>query len=118
MVLLVFSRETLVAYRNAVTSMADRILCALAENLGLPAGFFNQALGRWEQYVNLLMYPRCPEPDRTLGIKSHTDGGALALLQQDAVGGLQVLKNGRWVPVEPIPYGFVVNVGDTMQAWP
>ncbi|KAE8710718.1 hypothetical protein F3Y22_tig00110319pilonHSYRG00187 [Hibiscus syriacus] len=33
----------------------------------------------------------------------------------DDVPGLQVLRNGKWVAVHPIPYTFIVNIGDQMQ---
>ena len=31
--------------------------------------------------------------------------------------GLQVLKDGRWRPVDPVPGGLIVNVGDMIQVW-
>ncbi|GAY54539.1 hypothetical protein CUMW_157440 [Citrus unshiu] len=34
---------------------------------------------------------------------------------QDDVPGLQVLRDGNWVPVNPIPSTFIVNIGDQMQ---
>ncbi|KAH6797352.1 hypothetical protein C2S52_021906 [Perilla frutescens var. hirtella] len=37
---------------------------------------------------------------------------------QDEVGGLEVLKDGHWIPVVPTPGTLVVNVGDVIQATP
>lgn len=47
----------------------------------------------------------------------HSDAGALTVLAQDDVGGLQVLHGGTWIDVEPLPGGLVVNTGDIMQVW-
>eukprot|EP00246_Nothoceros_aenigmaticus_P003158 TRINITY_DN14118_c0_g1_i1.p1 TRINITY_DN14118_c0_g1~~TRINITY_DN14118_c0_g1_i1.p1 ORF type:complete len:365 (+),score=62.51 TRINITY_DN14118_c0_g1_i1:45-1097(+) len=108
-------KETLIAYRNAVTDLANRLIDVMAENLGLPSGYFNQALGSCQQHVHFVCYPKCPEPQLALGIKSHADSGILTILQQDEVGGLQVSKDGQWIFVEPVPDAFVINLGDAMQ---
>lgn len=54
---------------------------------------------------------------RTRGIGAHTDFGALTLLLQDTVGGLEVLhkKTGTWHPVPPVEGAYVVNIGDLMR---
>jgi len=52
-----------------------------------------------------------------LGIHHHTDAGALTVLLQDDVGGLQVYKDGYWHNIPPVPGAIVVNTGDMMQVW-
>jgi len=66
-------------------------------------------------------YPPTP-PDatgRTRGVGAHTDFGALTLLLQDDIGGLEVLHKptGTWHSVIPIKEAYVVNIGDLMQRW-
>lgn len=51
-----------------------------------------------------------------LGISPHKDSGLLTILAQDAVPGLEVLRQGTWQTVQPLPGAFVVNVGDMAQA--
>ncbi|KAJ7953549.1 2-oxoglutarate and Fe(II)-dependent oxygenase superfamily protein [Quillaja saponaria] len=37
------------------------------------------------------------------------------LKRLDGVTGLQVIKDGKWVPVDPVPGAFVINLGDQIQ---
>ncbi|KAI4322821.1 hypothetical protein L6164_022479 [Bauhinia variegata] len=50
-----------------------------------------------------------------LNIKSG-DSSFLTILYQDQVGGLQLLKDGKWVDVKPNPQAVIVNIGDIFQA--
>jgi isopenicillin N synthase-like dioxygenase len=38
--------------------------------------------------------------------------GAITLLIQDDVGGLEVLKDGLWIPVPSLPDGILVILAD------
>jgi isopenicillin N synthase-like dioxygenase len=52
-----------------------------------------------------------------LGIYPHTDAGALAVLAQDQVPGLQVKKDDTWHTVLPVANSFIINIGDMIQVW-
>ena len=56
-------------------------------------------------------------PVADLGVHHHTDAGALTVLLQDEVGGLQVFNGGYWHDIPPLPGAFVINTGDMMQVW-
>jgi len=61
-------------------------------------------------------YPACPEPEKTLGMKVHTDFTLLTILDLSDVGGLQVQqKEGDWVAVKPCRDAFAINIGDMIQ---
>ena len=53
----------------------------------------------------------------SMGVHHHTDAGALTLLLQDDVGGLQVLHDNVWKTVPPVPGTLVVNIGDIVKVW-
>ena len=68
--------------------------------------------------LRLLHYPpQDGHVDRAdIGIGAHSDYGALTILAQDDVGGLQVMnRDGDWVEASPLPGTFVINIGDLIQ---
>ncbi|ESR34926.1 hypothetical protein CICLE_v10006688mg [Citrus x clementina] len=77
--------------------------------------YIDKALGKHEQHMALNYCPPCPQPELTYGLPGHTDPNLITVLLQDDVPGLQVLRNGKWLPVSPIPNTFIVNIGDQMQ---
>lgn len=95
--------------------LALDLLEALSESLGLEPDYMNKALGKQGQHMAINYYPPCPEPELTYGLPGHTDPNALTVLLQDDVPGLQVLRDGKWVQVNPIPKALVINIGDQIQ---
>ncbi|XP_019163426.1 PREDICTED: feruloyl CoA ortho-hydroxylase 1-like [Ipomoea nil] len=69
--------------------------------------------------ININYYPKCPNPDLTVGIGRHSDVSTLTLLLQDQIGGLYVRKldggGDAWVAVPPITGALVINIGDALQ---
>lgn len=49
------------------------------------------------------------------GIVEHEDGNVVTFVIQDEVGGLEVKKDGEWIPVVPTHGNIVVNLGDVIQ---
>ena len=50
-----------------------------------------------------------------LYLQAHSDMGAITLLLQDDVPGLQVRKDYDWFTVQTMRDAFVVNLGDMLQ---
>ncbi|KAL8090938.1 hypothetical protein AgCh_040135 [Apium graveolens] len=68
------------------------------------------------QSMRMNYYPPCPQPDQVIGIAPHSDSvGLTILLQLNETEGLQVRKDGIWVPIKPLPSAFVVNIGDILE---
>ena len=69
-------------------------------------------------WLRLLHYPAQPGRTGVYGSAPHVDFGAITLLAQDDVGGLQVQgPGGDWIDVRPIPGAFVLNTGSVMRRW-
>lgn len=105
-------REVVVEYSDCMKALAQKLLAFMSESLGLPSSCIEDAVGDFYQNITVSYYPPCPQPELTLGLQSHSDMGAITLLIQDDVGGLQVLKDGEWVMVQPLSDAIVVILAD------
>lgn len=101
-------------YSEKLMGLACKLLEVLSEAMGLEKEALTKACVDMDQKVVVNYYPKCPQPDLTLGLKRHTDPGTITLLLQDQVGGLQATRdNGKtWITVQPVEGAFVVNLGD------
>ncbi|KAL8504800.1 hypothetical protein ACS0TY_016115 [Phlomoides rotata] len=75
-------------------------------NLGLEENHLQEAFGGDEMSacMRINYYPKCPQPDLTLGLSPDQD-----------VSSLQVRRVDRWISVNSAPNAFVVNLGDQLQ---
>lgn len=99
--------------------LSGKLMKMLSVNLGIEEGYLQNAFGG-EHNIGACMrvnyYPKCPQPDLTLGLSSHSDPGGLTLLLPDEqVTGLQVRKDDNWITVKPAPHALIVNIGDQIQ---
>ncbi|XP_062215938.1 jasmonate-induced oxygenase 2-like isoform X2 [Phragmites australis] len=113
-------RETTEEYGEEVVQLCRRVMRLLSSGLGLEAGRLQAAfggVGGEGACMRVNFYPRCPQPELTLGVAAHSDpGGMTMLLVDDHVRGLQVRKaDGQWITVDPVPDAFIVNIGDQIQ---
>ncbi|EOY13121.1 2-oxoglutarate and Fe(II)-dependent oxygenase superfamily protein isoform 1 [Theobroma cacao] len=99
-------------YSDEMKVLAQRLFGLISQSLGLKASCIEDAIGEFYQNITASYYPPCPQPELTLGLQSHSDMGAITLLIQDDVGGLQVLKDGKWLTVHPLPNAILVLLAD------
>lgn len=49
-------------------------------------------------------YPPCVMANKVIGLAPHSDATGLTILMEvNQVQGLQIRKNGKWVPIKPLP---------------
>ena len=123
----------LTAYFAACTVLANDAMRLVYSAYGLSATDIENALeasfgeshtssARLNHYP---AYDPLPVTDRAdvnglgdMALHHHTDPGAITLLLQDSVGGLQTLSGEHgWIDVPPATDTFVVNLGDVLQVW-
>ncbi|KAF3438268.1 hypothetical protein FNV43_RR21029 [Rhamnella rubrinervis] len=124
-------KEVALEYLKTSVSMVRKILKVLLGNLGVTAveesdQMMDGLTGL--KMVNMNYYPKCPNPELTVGVGRHSDMGTLTVLLQDEIGGLYVKLeedgirinnniNGydQWIEIPPINGALVINIGDTLQ---
>ncbi|XP_042518885.1 scopoletin 8-hydroxylase-like [Macadamia integrifolia] len=117
-------KEFTLEYMKTSSKMVRRILEVLLTKLGVTV-LDDEATETYmaSKSVGMNFYPKCPNPELTLGTGRHSDVGTLTVLLQDEVGGLYVKveddcnaqKEGQWIEIPPIPGALVINIGDTLQ---
>ncbi|EEF43478.1 protein DMR6-LIKE OXYGENASE 2 [Ricinus communis] len=108
-------RKNVSEYSTSVRRLVLTLLEAISESLGLKRDYIEKTLSKQGQHMAMNYYPPCPQPELTYGLPGHTDPNLITILLQDHVPGLQVLRNGKWIAINPIPSTFIVNIGDQMQ---
>ncbi|KAL2455782.1 2-oxoglutarate (2OG) and Fe(II)-dependent oxygenase superfamily protein [Abeliophyllum distichum] len=94
-------REACEEYAREIEKLAYKLLELISLSLGLPAEKFNGFFKNQTSFMRLNSYPICPIPHLALGVGRHKDSGALTVLAQDDVGGLEVKRKSdeEWVQV-------------------
>ncbi|KAL2227428.1 probable 2-oxoglutarate-dependent dioxygenase At3g111800 [Sesamum indicum] len=111
-------REVIAEYSAEIVRLGGVLLKILSINLGLSENFLQNAFGGSDigACLRVNFYPKCPQPDLTLGLSSHSDpGGMTFLLPDQHVPGLQVRRGDGWITVKPAPHALIVNIGDQIQ---
>ncbi|WP_028969608.1 isopenicillin N synthase family dioxygenase [Sphingomonas sp. URHD0057] len=107
----------------AMAGVAQRLVALIGEGLSDGGEMSRAFTPAHTSYLRLNFYPLGDAlaeetgSEARLGIHHHTDAGALTVLLQDGVGGLQVHHLGQWHDVEPLPGAFTINIGDMVQVW-
>jgi len=119
--------NTMLEFFGACEGVGQRVFEGFCLGLGLPRDALAVDFQDHTSFVRLNYYPLVDPlaPDEAadvtdlggMALHHHTDAGALTILLQDDVGGLQVYGQDRWIDVEPIEGAFVVNIGDMTQVW-
>ncbi|KAJ0764464.1 putative flavonol synthase [Helianthus annuus] len=113
-----FLRDVVEEYSKEIVRLGKDLLRIFSINLGLQEDYLQGAFGGDDigACLRVNFYPKCPQPDLTLGLSSHSDpGGMTFLLPDENVSGLQVRKGDEWITVKPARHAIIVNIGDQIQ---
>ncbi|XP_040379341.1 1-aminocyclopropane-1-carboxylate oxidase-like [Oryza brachyantha] len=108
-------REALDECFGKLTQLGVLIQEILNESMGLPPGFLKEYNGdRSFDFMASLRYSPATAEENN-GISEHEDSNCITFVLQDGAGGLEVLKDGVWVPADPVEGSIIVNLGDVIQ---
>ncbi|CAK7357434.1 unnamed protein product [Dovyalis caffra] len=109
-------RDTLEFYLQELQRLAMKLLGFIAEALKMDSKEIEEMFDDGMQSVRMTYYPPCPQPELVIGLRPHSDATGITILNQlNGIDGLQVKKDGVWIPVKFIPDALVVNVGDILE---
>ena len=112
--------SALVSLYRAFEELSTSLLRIFAIATQMPENHFAPLIKKHFSIMSAHHYPALTEPPLPgqLRTGAHTDYGAMTILAMTgAKGGLQVQRDGDWVPVRPPKGALVVNLGDMMQRW-
>ncbi|GMH19417.1 hypothetical protein Nepgr_021258 [Nepenthes gracilis] len=109
-------RDTLEIYSSELQKLAMKLFYYMAKALKMDSNDMKVSFEEGKQEMRMSYYPPCPQPDKVMGLSAHSDAtGLTILLQANETEGLQIRKDGKWVPVKPLKNAFIVNIGDILE---
>jgi isopenicillin N synthase-like dioxygenase len=112
-------KEAVSAYYDAVYQLGRQLTAAFELGLGLQSGALLQHFTAPTSQLRLMKYPEndAPMDTNNHGIGAHSDFECFTMLHTRGPG-LQVLSaDDHWVEAPPLEDGFIVNIGDCLEAW-
>jgi isopenicillin N synthase-like dioxygenase len=113
-------REGVLDYYDTMRNFTALMASVFARGLQLEKDFFVPFYTKPLIQLRLLHYLPQDQLSALEGgdSRAHSDAGGFTMLQQDDVGGLEILsKTGEWILVPPVENSFVINIGDSMKMW-
>ncbi|KAJ7942781.1 2-oxoglutarate (2OG) and Fe(II)-dependent oxygenase superfamily protein [Quillaja saponaria] len=109
-------RSTLDSYYKELQKLAMKLLGLLGKAINMEMREVEDLFEDGMQSMRMTYYPPCPQPELVMGLTPHSDATGITILHQiNGVEGLEIKKDGIWIPVNFLQDAFVVNVGDIME---
>lgn len=113
-------KDAAVAYDTALSVLGKKLIEIACYAIGVCPQQILRSFDCPTTWLRLLHYPaqKPQSPDDLFGSAPHTDFGAITILAQNDVAGLQVkAPHGDWFDCPVIENAFIVNVGDMLHRW-
>ncbi|KAL5774128.1 hypothetical protein ACOSP7_011685 [Xanthoceras sorbifolium] len=109
-------RNNLESYLLELQELGRKLLGMIGEALKMELKEMEDMFEDGIQAVRMTYYPPCPQPELVMGLTPHSDSTGITILNQvNGVNGLQIKKDGVWIPVSFLPDSLVVNLGDVLE---
>ncbi|CAK9138086.1 unnamed protein product [Ilex paraguariensis] len=97
------------------TNTAQLMEIILSDCLGLSPNFLKEYNEDRSWDLMAAMHYFAATDTENTGVSEHEDLNLISFVFQDEIGGLEVQKDGQWIPVPPIQDTLIVNVSDVIQ---
>ncbi|KAK7331429.1 hypothetical protein VNO77_25654 [Canavalia gladiata] len=109
-------RSVLESYTAGVQNLAMTFLGLLGKALNVENREWEEVFEDGTQSIRMTYYPPCPQPELVMGLTAHSDATGITILNQvNGVHGLQIKKDGIWIPANVSSDALIVNVGDILE---
>lgn len=109
-------RTLLDEWSAKLEGVAWRLLRAWLRSLGQREDLLDEAFTPANPLIKVVRYPAQTGEQSDQGVGAHKDGGVLTLLYvEPGKSGLEVEKDGEWVPAPPIDGALIVNIGEMFE---
>ncbi|XP_020224242.1 protein SRG1 [Cajanus cajan] len=109
-------RSILELYMVELQNLAMTFVGLLGKALKVEKREWDELFEDGMQSVRMTYYPPCPQPQRVMGFTAHSDATGITFLNQvNGVHGLQIKKDGIWIPVNIKSDALIVNIGDILE---
>lgn len=97
-------------------AIGNELMKAVALHIGVDREFFTEPLAGGHSIFRAIHYPAQPElPEDGIRAAAHEDINLITLLMGASAEGLEVVSEGKWVPIHVTNDVLVINVGDMLQ---
>ncbi|KAL2341080.1 hypothetical protein Fmac_009020 [Flemingia macrophylla] len=109
-------RSVLELYMVELQNLAMTFVGLLGKALKVEKREWDEMFEDGMQSVRMTYYPPCPQPESVMGFTAHSDATGITFLNQvNGVHGLQIKKDGIWIPVNISSDALIVNIGDILE---
>ncbi|KAI0497381.1 hypothetical protein KFK09_020604 [Dendrobium nobile] len=109
-------RSLMEEYGKHMVRIVKTLFESMALDLKLDPNLLDSCMDPSNGIFRMYRYPCIPKAQSCLGMGAHTDSSVLTVVDQDDVGGLEILHDDSWFHVMPVANTLIVNTGDMLQA--
>ncbi|KAK4364583.1 hypothetical protein RND71_015941 [Anisodus tanguticus] len=105
------------SYTKRLVELDEMMKRMVLESLGVE-NYIDEFLKSSQYFLRFSHYEAAKGENTKNKLRPHTDGTFLAIIAQNQVNGLQLMKkDGEWMEVNIAPNSFIVMAGDCFMAW-
>ena len=111
-------KPIILSYQETMADLAQKMLPVYSRALDLPPDYFDKFFSTPEYYNRCAWYPPAEVEEGQFSLAPHSDHSSITYLPLMDVPGLEVMApSGKWIEVDPLRGGIVVNTGEFLNRW-